>query len=137
MSFEPTKKHYKLFDYINKSDSNEFKKWTEGLQKKQIAKLNQKLDKLEISGDELMPQLLTDSNVPGVKKLRITVQNVQLRPLLCNGPVNNDKEYTLLMGAKEIGDKWHPKKAPETALKKLKEITRDPENRRRKHERVN
>lgn len=128
---------FSLFDYINNKGENEFKKWSETLQKIQRAKLNQKLDKLELVGDSLMPELLTDTGIIGIKKLRIKVQNVQLRPLLCNGPINKESEYTLLMGAKEIGDKWSPQNAPQKALDKMREVIKNPSKKRRKHERVN
>lgn len=125
---------FKIFDFVNKKGVNEFKEWSENLQKSQRAKLNEKIDKLALYGDELMPQLLTDSGENGIKKLRITVQNVQLRPLLCNGPINNETEYTFLMGAKEIGGEWEPKNARETARKNMDEIIANPDKRRTKHE---
>lgn len=128
---------FSLFDYINNQGENEFKKWSEALQKTQRAKLYQKLDKLELVGDGLMPELLTDTSITGIKKLRIKVQNVQLRPLLCNGPINKESEFTLLMGAMEKGDKWSPKDAPQKALDKREEVIKDPSKKRRKHERVN
>lgn len=125
---------FKIFDFVNKKGVNEFKKWSENLQKPQRAKLNEKIDKLAFYGDELMPQLLTDSGENGIKKLRITVHNVQLRPLLCNGPINNETEYTFLVGAKEIGDEWAPKDARKTARNNMDEIIANPEERRIEHE---
>lgn len=127
---------YKIFDFVNSKGLNEFKEWSEKLQKIQRAKLNEKLDKLMLVGDELMPVLLTDAGITNIRKLRIKVQNVQLRPLLCNGPINKESEYTLLMGAKEIGDKWEPESAPQKAFDKMLEVTKNPDKKRRKHERV-
>ena len=126
---------FTLYDYVNEGGKNEFKAWCENLQTKHRAKLNQKLDALIQYGDGLHPHMLTDTNVPGIKKLRVQ-GNVKLRPLLCNGPVLVKSEYTLLMGAKEIGDKWSPKKAPESALVKKEAVIADPAKRRKKHERV-
>lgn len=126
---------FTLYDYVNAQGKNEFKEWTENLQKTQRAKLNEKLDKLIKHGDELFPNMLTGTETPGILKLRIK-GNVQLRPLLCKGPVDIDSEYTLLMGAKEIGGKWSPKNAPSTANDKKCEVVADPGNRRKKHERV-
>ena len=37
---------FALYDYVSESGTNEFKDWTEGLQSKERAKLNEKLDKL-------------------------------------------------------------------------------------------
>ncbi|MDP1638145.1 MAG: hypothetical protein Q8K74_10720 [Candidatus Nitrotoga sp.] len=105
------------------------------LEKRQLAKLNEKLDKLELYGDALYPDMLTGTPVAGISKIRAR-GNVQLRPLLCKGPVDITKEYTLLMGAKEIGNKWKPENAPTIANGKKKMIIEDSKNRRIKHERV-
>jgi len=126
---------YRLFDYVNPAGINEFKAWTEGLEKVQRAKLNERLDKLEQHGDGLLPQVLSPTHVAGILKLRVH-GNVQLRPLLCRGPVRVRHEFTLLMGAKEIGDKWSPLDAPERAEHKKNEIKANPERGRRDHERV-
>lgn len=124
-----------IYDFVNAQGENEFKRWTEGLQKKERAKLNQKLDMLERHGPGLAPNLLSDTPTRGIKKLKVK-GSVQLRPLLCEGPVDNHSEYTLLMGAKEIGDKWSPADAPNTASGKKDVVIADPVNRRIKHERV-
>lgn len=126
---------YLLFDYVNHQGVNEFKEWTGSLEKPQLAKLNEKIDKLEIYGDSLYPEMLTGTPVAGISKLRIK-GNVQLRPLLCKGPVDVDKEYTLLKGAKEVGSKWVPKNAPNTANTRKQSVIADPEHRRKKHERI-
>jgi hypothetical protein len=126
---------FKLFDYVNPQGENEFKEWTQSLQKPQRAKLNEKLDKLALYGDALYPELLTGSPVAGISKLRIR-GNVQLRPLLCNGPVDIKTEYTLLKGAKEVGDKWVPTDAPKTANANKKLVIQEPAYRRMDHERI-
>lgn len=126
---------FELFDYLNDNNENEFKEWSENLQKKELAKLNQKLDLLELHGNGLAPNLLSDTSVSGIKKIKVR-GSVQLRPLLCYGPINNDSEFTLLMGAKEIGDKWSPQNAPDIALKKKLEVIKDPIKKRKKHEKV-
>jgi len=124
-----------IYDYVNDHNQNEIKDWTSGLEKPQRGKLNEKLDKLALYGDELHPEMLTGTGVPGIKKLRGR-GNVQLRPLLCNGPVNVKQEYTLLKGAKEVGNKWEPKGAPSTAKRNKEEVIKGPIKRRTKHERV-
>lgn len=125
---------YKLYDYVDASGRNLIKSWTESLQKQQRAKLNQKLDLLEKNGDALMPNMLTDSGVPGIQKLRVR-GNVQLRPLLCKGPANVDNEYTLLAGAKEVGFKLMPNGVEDAAQQRKMEVTSDL-GRRKKHERT-
>lgn len=126
---------YLIYDYVNHEGQNEFKQWLEDLEKPQRAKLNEKIDKLELYGDGLHPEMLTGTAVAGIKKLRVK-GNVQLRPLLCNGPINVKIEYTMLMGAKEIGSKWVPKNAPTIANTKKQTVINDPANRRVKHERI-
>lgn len=125
----------RLYDYVNAQGENELKKWAEGLQKVQRAKLNEKLDKLQLYGDGLHPHMLTDTGTPGIQKLRVK-GNVQLRPLLCKGPVQVNSEYTLLMGAKEVGGKWVPREAPRTADALKQAVIADPLGRRKDHERV-
>lgn len=124
-----------IYDYVNQHGLNEFKEWTFGLEKPQRAKLNERIDKLALYGDALYPEMLAGSSVAGIQKLKVR-GNVQLRPLLCKGPVNIQDEYTLLMGAKEVGSKWVPKGAPSTAATKKAEVIKDPTKRRTKHERV-
>jgi hypothetical protein len=126
---------FQIYDFVNQHGLNEFKGWTLKLEKPQRAKLNEKLDKLMLYGDALHPEMLTVTSVPGIKKLRCR-GNVQLRPLLCNGPINIYIEYTMLMGAKEVGNKWIPKGAPSTAKDKKTEVINDPINRRIEHEKV-
>lgn len=125
---------YDLFDYLDASSRNLIKSWAEALQKTDRAKLNERLDKLAKHGDELIPRILTGTNVPGIQKLRIQGR-VQLRPLLCKGPINVSVEYTLLAGAKEVGDALTPRGVEQTALARKQEVISDGA-RRKEHETV-
>lgn len=58
--------------------------------------------------------MLTDTSTPGIQKLRVK-GNVQLRPMLCKGPIHNDSEFTLLIGAIERDSCLSPDKADEKA----------------------
>lgn len=100
-------KKFKLYDYVDAHGRNIIKEWAEGLQKKHRGKLNAKLDMLSIHGPDLFPNTLTGSPTPGIQKLRVH-GNVQLRPLLCEGPIDVNSEFTLLAGAKEVGGKLIP-----------------------------
>lgn len=91
-----------IYDYVNHYGQNEFKDWASRLEKPQRGKLNERIDKLALYGDALYPEMLTGTNVAGIQKLRVRGK-VQLRPLLCKGPINVEHEYTMLMGAKEVG----------------------------------
>lgn len=127
-------KKFALFDYKNESGSNDFKEWTKTLQKVERAKLNAKLDVLEKLGSDLFPQVLTGTDTAGILKLRVK-GNVQLRPMLCKGPIKNDEEFTLLFGAKERDSRLIPRNADEEADNRKKIIIENP-NRRCSHERI-
>lgn len=125
---------FTLFDYIDAHGANDFAAWSRELQKPQRAKLNAKIDMLRMYGEELVPHVLTDTPVPGIRKLRVK-GNVQLRPLLCRGPHNSDSEYTFLMGATERDGDFDPLDAPETADARRAAVAGDI-RRRCDHERV-
>lgn len=125
---------YELFDYVDGQGRNVFKAWTEGLQKAERAKLNAKLDMLRMHGTGLFPNPLTGTGTAGIQKLRVRGK-VELRPLLCLGPLNVEGEFTLLMGATERDSKLVPQNADQTANTYKTAILADP-NRRIEHERV-
>lgn len=128
-----TAKKYRLFDYTDGNGNNDIKAWTKELEKIQRAKLNAKLDMLEKHGPDLFPHVLTDTPTPGIQKLRVK-GNVQLRPMLCKGPINGN-EFTLLIGATERDSRFVPDKADEKANDRKSIIIGNP-NRRCPHERI-
>jgi len=125
---------FDLFDYTDSNGKNNIKEWTLGLEKIQRAKFNAKLDMLALHGSELFPHVLTDTPTSGIQKLRVK-GNAQLRPMLCKGPINNEKEFTLLIGATERDSRLVPDKADEKANERKQMIIKDP-TRRCFHERV-
>jgi len=105
------------------------------LQKDELAKLNQKLDMLRRE-PELPPQLLAGPlEGKPIHKLRINGR-VALRPMLCKGPINNDSEFTLLMGATEKDRVLIPEDAIDQAADRRREVIANPNGRRTPHERV-
>jgi hypothetical protein len=126
---------YKLYDYVNEKGVNEFREWTKTLQKNDLAKLNAKLDMLRRE-PELPPNLLAGpiDGLP-IYKIRVNGQ-VALRPMLCKGPVNNEKEFTLLFGAKEQNRVLVPSDAVIQAAARRVEVKSFPAKRRVDHERV-
>jgi hypothetical protein len=56
--------------------------------------------------------------------------DTMLRPLLCRGPVHNEREYTLLAGAKEENFILAPADAPEVAEERRGQVIRNPAERR-------
>lgn len=124
---------WKLFDYLRSDGANDIAEWTRRQQKSQITKLNAKLDMLERYGPELPPGLLADLG-GGIHKLKVR-GNVQLRPHVCSGPLDEHAEFTLLVGAIEKDLKLDPKDAKQIAQTRRTEIQRNP-TRRVPHERV-
>jgi hypothetical protein len=61
-------------------------------------------------------------NCSGLSEIRFLADRVQQRPL---GFQLNDREFVLLLWAREKGDKFVPKKACEIALKRKAEILQD------------
>lgn len=122
-----------LFDYQSEK-GNEILKWTLGLEKRQRVKLNAKLDMLQQTGSSLMPQLLALTGVPHIFKLRVQ-GNPKLRPLLCKGTVDNENEFTILIGAFELQWQYDPKDALTKAVERREELLNDP-SRRCKHVKV-
>jgi hypothetical protein len=124
---------YAIFDYVHPTEGNVVKRWSLALQKKERAKLNQRLDSLALHGPDLIPGLLSPTGVPNIFKLKIKGR-VQLRPMVCEGP-GSELAYTLLLGAKEISDEYDPPNAPERAADIRKDLLAHPE-RKVQHERV-
>ena len=56
----------------------------------------------------------------GICEIKFIVQNIQYRPLGCYGPEKN--EFTILIGAREEGDRFNPRNAPKIALIRRKEV---------------
>lgn len=60
----------------------------------------------------------------GIYEIRFTVNNIVYRPLGCFDPFKGD--FTFLIGAREQGDEFIPRKAPEIAEKRRDIIIKDP-----------
>jgi hypothetical protein len=81
---------------------------TERVGKLELAKLNQKMDMLVTTEPGLAPKLLAGpikskkypKQQSHIYKLIIHGDRM-LRPMLCRGPIDTDKEYTMLLGAIE------------------------------------
>jgi len=81
----------------------------EKIGRREIGQLNQKIDMLEKNGPNLSPGLLAGpvnskrrpKMVSHILKLRINGDRA-LRPMLCKGPIDMEREFTMLIGAIEI-----------------------------------
>jgi len=128
---------WRLYDYLNQRGDNEVADWTRGLQKSDRARLNQKLDMLERYGIDGLPPKLVAGPLGGhrhIYKLRID-GSVAMRPMLCKGPIDMNREFTLLLGATERDRVLDPMDAPRRAEQRRTEIIANP-TRRCNHERV-
>ncbi len=123
---------FQIYNYVDDDETVPFKLWSDGLEKTQKAKLNSKLDALYMHGEILRPEVLANTDIPSIFKLRVK-GNVQLRPLLCREP--NGSGYVFLVGAKEIGGKLHPKDILDKAEKYKNKLLADFATRSTKHER--
>ncbi len=126
---------WELYDYVDNRGRNDIKAWTQSLEKTQRMKLNSKLDMFEKFGSHLPPKLYSDTPLHHIKKIRSRGQ-VELRLLLSKGPIDNNKEFTLLLGAIEKNYKLEPRDAFERAERRRQEIMENPKIRRCLHEPV-
>ena len=128
-----------LYDYVNSGGRNDFAEWTRTLEKPIRAKLNAKLDVLQRLGPETPvvagPLKNTSNRGTQIYKLRITANNVQLRPMTCKGPINLEAEYTLLLGCTERDDAYVPRDAVDRAELNRAAILKN-KTRRCAHERI-
>jgi hypothetical protein len=125
---------YNLFDHVNLKGRTPLSNGLKGL-RGQLGKLNARLDTLQTAEPGLVPGIYHPTKSPHIKKLKIR-GNVQLRPRLCLGPVDVRSEFTLLLGAREIGSKDDPPNADNIAEDLRQQVKADPNKRRCIHERV-
>jgi hypothetical protein len=123
-----------IYDYVHPIEGNLMKAWSVGLQKKERARLNVKIDALEMHGADLIPGILSPTGVPNIFKLKVKGQ-VQLRPMVCEGPGRTEAAFTFLLGAKEISWEYEPLDAPKIAAEIRGDLLLYPK-RRIEHERV-
>jgi hypothetical protein len=126
-----------LWDFLTPRGENVILRWVEDerLTVRDRAALNQKLDRLSQIPFALAigTKLLAGPIWKHIYKLVIHA-DVMLRPMLCRGPIDKEREYTLLIGAIETGGKL-PRGAKEKAQENREAVISDP-SRRRRHERI-
>ncbi|HZQ19604.1 MAG TPA: hypothetical protein VFA90_12850 [Terriglobales bacterium] len=115
---------WELYDYVSRRGENVIKQWCGRLQKRDLIRLTQRIDKLAESGHELCPGLAGPiHNSRHLYKIKVN-GNVAARLFLCKGPISMETEYTLLFGAFESDDKL-PAGTLETAEQYRQEIISD------------
>jgi hypothetical protein len=114
--------YWKFREFVSDS-GGQFENWVNGLPLADQAKIDLFIGRLRLM-KTLPPKLVFP--LKGYKKiyeLRIKGPHMQYRPLGCYGPDKN--EFTLLIGAKEVGDELEPKNAPSKAVERQK-LIKDP-----------
>lgn len=123
MAEEEQKPKAKVWHYVNDKGVDVIREWAKDVPKPQRIKLQQKIDALIKSGSELSPQLLSDSDRPGIKKIKVQ-GNPKLRPLLFKMPTidGETEEWILLVGAYEINWQYVPADASIDAAIRKQEV---------------
>jgi hypothetical protein len=80
------------------------------------AKMDVSLNRLRMLDFALVSHKLLAGPLTGkTYKLRLRCENRELRPMLCRGPVGSPQDYTLLLGAIEVGGRLKPHDAEDRA----------------------
>jgi hypothetical protein len=124
---------WKIFDYVDMRNVKVIVKWLDELQKAERARMDRKLQALQDNGPNLSSELLSDTPSRHIKKIRLNGR-VAPRLLLCRGPVDMEREFTLLFGAMERDRKFVPENAIEVAEENRGRVTSDPDHRRIDHD---
>ncbi len=122
---------WKIYEFLDNRSDGIIETWLrqQKIQKPAIALFEQKLRLLQTAGPELPPGLL--AHLGGcIYKLKVRAQGVQLRPMLCKGPIEDDTEFTLLIGAVERGNRLEPIDAQDRAEENRRIILANPLRRR-------
>lgn len=126
---------YQLWDFLSERGANLILEWVrrERLTVRDRAALNNKFRRLAQTEFDLAikTKLLAGPIHKHVYKLVIHA-DVMLRPMLCRGPIEVEHEYTLLLGAIEVGGKL-PVGSGEEAEERRGIVVRD-QTRRCPHE---
>jgi hypothetical protein len=126
---------FRLWDYRDAKGRNTVADWMRDQQKRQRAQVNLKLDMLQKYGDDVGSNVLLRMSA-NVYKLKGKTKGVQLRPMLCKGPIDEGAEFTILIGAKEEDWELVPADVVDRAEERRLEIIANPDERRVPHERV-
>ncbi len=112
-----------LFEWISARGVGALTEWRADLPAGDRGRLDAKLDDLRDADQGDLPRLVfcpvkdyKRKSWRLICKIKVRGRGVQLRPLLCKGPLPGDRgTLTFLMGAKERGGAIVPLKAPKAA----------------------
>jgi hypothetical protein len=124
---------WNLYDFTTERGESLLAEWIERerLSKRDLGQLALKLDMLALVGPGLPPKLFAGPIHRHIYKLIIHGDRM-LRPFLCRGPFDMDREFTLLLGAIEANGKLDHEPQEAEGLRNI--LLANP-TRRRKHER--
>jgi hypothetical protein len=109
--------------FVSSSGTNEIKKWLNALPENDQAKIDAKIRYLEITKTWGRPYTAKLKGYSDLYEIIVFSGRIQYRPIGCYGP--NQKEFTILIGAIEKGDKFEPRNAPDTAYARSKLIGKE------------
>ena len=120
-----------VYDYLEANGVNPIEKFMRvSIEAKERVRLLARIQTLRSSGYSILGgNMLTDTREKHVKEIRVN-GSVAVRTLLCRGPVDGNKEATLLFGTFERDNQYVPKNAPERAEKRRQQVAKDPSRRR-------
>jgi hypothetical protein len=98
--------NFKVF--VSDRGTREIDDWLDGLPPKAKAKIKKRITYLEIWDIDKWkrPYISKLKGSDKIWEIRVEFNNIQYRPLGCLGPKSN--EFTLLIGAREKGDRLEP-----------------------------
>ena len=113
-------------DYLDRRGRNQIDEWFQHIPDSAEAKIEARM--LMMRGlprnDWASSWVSPYKGVEAIFELRIVHKKIQYRPLWFFGPER--RQLTILIGAKEVGDKIEPRTAPQTAQGRRYELLLDP-----------
>jgi hypothetical protein len=105
----------------------------ENISPQERAKMDVAINRLRTLDLALVSHTLLAGPLRGTKlyKLRLRCKNRELRPMLCRGPFGESRDYTLLLGAIEVGNRMKPPDAEDRAAKNRDLLIENPNWRER------
>lgn len=130
---------WRVYCFLSQRGANVIREWLdeERVSLEQRADFQLKITLLENGGPDTVPGFITETPVARdiyKAKIKGNKGRVQLRPMLCKGPVVLDREFTFLCGAIERDGTLVPKNCKQKAQENRRILLSD--SNRRRHEGV-
>ncbi len=110
--------------FVDQNGSSDFLIWRKELSPKARQRMDQIINYMEFTKDWTQTAYFRPlTGYAGICEIRFIVSNTQYRPLGCRGP--DPGMFTLLVGAKEQGDEFVPKGAPDLATRRRAMVLTD------------